>query len=91
MGRPLQFFRITASSYTLRPHLGLKPGSELMCENFEFPKKDFVWQNEKIDSRPYKLGPVLHKNFELGEISSRLDDVSSVRPMGALELLNFEV
>lgn len=35
---------------------------------FEFPKKDFVWDLQKIDSRPYKLGPVLHYFFEHGEI-----------------------
>jgi hypothetical protein len=60
-------FRLLASSYTLRPHLGLNLGSEGSGARFEFPKNYFVWDFQKIDSRPYKRCPVLHIFSILGE------------------------
>jgi hypothetical protein len=40
--------------------------------NFEFPKKDFVWDSEKIDSRPYKSMSVLHFLRGLGQILAKI-------------------
>jgi hypothetical protein len=79
----LQLFRIVASSCTLRPYLGLRPGSEGSGATFEFPKNYFVWDFQKIDSRPYKSDPGLHFFFEHREISSPSPDLSGVLVLGA--------
>lgn len=68
LGRLLSFFRILASSCTLRPLLESLTGSRGSGAHFEFPKNYFVWGFRKIDSRPYKSAPCLHFFFELGEI-----------------------
>lgn len=59
-------------SYTLRALLGLKPVSEGSGVNFEFPKNYFVWGFQKIDSRPYKCGTVLHIFWGLGRMEPRV-------------------
>lgn len=58
--------------------MGRKPDSEGSGASFEFPKNYFVWDFQKIDSRPYKSDPGLHFFFEHREISSRDLKVSGV-------------
>lgn len=62
----LALLAFSASSCTLRPEIGPKPGSEGSADKTYFPKKDFVWGKKIIVSLPYKSTSDPHIFFVLG-------------------------
>ena len=61
----LALLAFSASSCTLRPKSGPKPGSGGSASQTYFPKKDLVWEKKIIVSSPYKPTSVLHIFFVL--------------------------
>jgi hypothetical protein len=61
----LALLAFSASSCTLRPKMGPKPGSAGSGSKTYFPKKDFVWGKKIIVSSPYKSTSDPHIFFVL--------------------------
>lgn len=60
-------FRCCPLSHTLRPTFSRGHATPASGATFDFPQNSFVWENKKIDSRPYKPSAKTAAPLELGQ------------------------